>query len=221
MSEVFAAEIQQKIHNAGVVAVLIIDDAANAVPLAETLLAGGVTAMELTLRTAAAIPALKAIRKHVPQMLAGIGTILTPDQVEEVVNAGAQFGVAPGFNSRVVDKAKRFGLSFAPGIMTPSDIEHAVELGCRLLKFFPAETSGGLAHLQSIAAPYAHLNLRYIPLGGLNADNMHSYVQSPLVAGIGGSWLATRLEIANKDWDTIRAKATAVTQRIRDLRASA
>ena len=161
----FSATISQQLADTGVVAVLMIDDPADAVPVARALLAGGVNAMELTLRTPAALDALRAIRAGVPEMLAGIGTILTPEQVQDVAAAGAAFGVAPGVNRRVVMAATDLGLSFAPGVVTPSDVEAALELGCRLLKFFPAEPSGGLAYLKSLAAPFAHLGVRYVPLG--------------------------------------------------------
>lgn len=199
--------INTRVSKTGIVAVLVIDDAANAVPLAHALLAGGVDVMELTLRTDAALDSLRAIRAEVPEMLAGIGTVLTPDQAKAAHKAGAAFAVAPGFNPRVVAAAKEIGLPFAPGICTPSDIEGALEFGCNILKFFPAETSGGLAHLKNIAAPYQHLGLKYIPLGGVNASNLSAYMSSPLVAAVGGSWLAKRETIAAQDWATITATA--------------
>lgn len=199
--------LNKTISESGIVAVLVIDDAANAVPLARALLAGGVNVMELTLRTDAAIDSLKAIKAEVPEMIAGIGTVLTPDQVKAAHEAGAAFAVAPGFNPRVVGTAKEVGLPFAPGICTPSDIEGALEFGCNVLKFFPAETSGGLPHLKNIAAPYQHLGISYIPLGGVSAKNLSTYMGSPLVAAVGGSWLAKRDVIAAQDWDTITGNA--------------
>jgi len=215
---VFDPQIQAKVTACGVIAVLVIDEVRDAVPLARALLAGGVTAMELTLRTEAAIGALKAIRQEVPEMLAGIGTILSPAQVDTVVKAGAAFGVAPGFNRRVVEAARDHGLSFAPGICTPSEIEAALELGCRLLKFFPAETCGGLKHLESMAAPYLHLGLRYVPLGGLTARNMVDYLASPLVPAVGGSWLAKRDAVKAGDWLGITAGAREARTAIDRLR---
>ncbi len=207
MESQFPPDILERIESSGVIAVLILEEAEHAVPLAEALLTGGVTAMELTLRTPAAIPALKAICEKVPGMLAGIGTILTPEQVDEVVAAGAAFGVAPGLNPRVVKHAQSKGLPFAPGIATPSDIELAVELGCRELKFFPAEPSGGLPYLSSIAAPFAHLGVSFIPLGGINPENMTEYLANPAVPAIGGSWLAPRDLIEARDWPAITALA--------------
>lgn len=211
--------VNHRVSQSGIVAVLVIDDAANAVPLARALLAGGVDVMELTLRTDAALDSLKAIRAEVPEMLAGIGTVLTPNQVEAAHEAGAAFAVAPGFNPRVVRAAKDAGLPFAPGICTPSDIEGALELDCNVLKFFPAETSGGLAHLKNIAAPYQHLGLTYIPLGGVSAKNLGDYVGSPLVAAVGGSWLAKRETIAAKDWAAITANCQEARQIISSIRS--
>ena len=214
-------DIQTRIKNASVIAVLMIDDVKDAVPVARALLAGGIDAMELTLRTDAALDALKAITSEVPEMLAGIGTILTSGQVEEVIDAGAAFGVAPGCNPKVVQHAKDKGLPFAPGIMTPTDIESAIELGCRTLKYFPAESSGGLKHLQNIAAPYLHLGVEFIPLGGLNAQNMATYLESPLIAALGGSWLAKKPAIKAGDWDAITANAREARKIADAVKASA
>jgi 2-dehydro-3-deoxyphosphogluconate aldolase/(4S)-4-hydroxy-2-oxoglutarate aldolase len=208
------ANVFGKLQKSAVIAVLILDRVEDAVPLAEALLAGGVDAMELTLRTPAALGALREITAKVPGMLAGIGTILTPDQVKEVVDAGAAFGVAPGMNPRIVEAALSAGLPFAPGICTPSDIERALEFDRKFLKFFPAEPSGGLKYLESIAAPYAHLGLRYIPLGGVNPANCQAWLSHPLVGGIGGSWLAPKPLIEAGNWKAIRdAAAQAIAIR--------
>jgi 2-dehydro-3-deoxyphosphogluconate aldolase/(4S)-4-hydroxy-2-oxoglutarate aldolase len=208
------AHVFGKLQESAVIAVLILDRVEDAVPLAEALLAGGVNAMELTLRTPAALGALKEITANVPGMLAGIGTILTLDQVKDVVDAGAAFGVAPGMNPRIVEAALAAGLPFAPGICTPSDIERALEFDRRFLKFFPAEPSGGLKYLESIAAPYAHLGLKYIPLGGVNPANCQAWLSHPLVGGIGGSWLAPKPLIQAGNWKAIRdAAAQAIAIR--------
>ena len=199
-----------KLQQSAIIAVLILDRVEDAVPLAEALLEGGVNAMELTLRTPAAIGAHKEITAKVPRMLAGIGTILTVDQVKEVVDAGAAFGVSPGLNPRVLEAALAAGLPFAPGICTPSDIERALEFDRRYLKFFPAEPSGGLKYLEAIAAPYAHLGLKYIPLGGVNPANCQTWLTHPLVGGIGGSWLAPKPLISAGNWNAIRDAAAQV-----------
>ena len=208
----FDPALAEKVSDAGVVAVLVIDDAGDAVPLARALLDGGVNVMELTMRTPAAIEALVHIRREVPEMIAGIGTILTVDQLHAACDAGAAFGVSPGCNARLLDAARAAGFSFGPGIATPSDVEVALEHGCRLLKFFPAEQLGGLKYLRAMAAPYAHLGLRYVPLGGLTADNAASYLKDPLIAAIGGSWIAPREAIQAKDWTAIGANARGARQ---------
>lgn len=203
MESLFPAEILQRIERSGVIAVLILDDAAQAVPLARALLDGGVDAMELTLRTDAAIDALKQIREHVPEMLAGIGTALNVDQIDEIVDAGAHFAVSPGLNPDVVRKAQSAGMPFAPGVMTPTDIEQAIQLGCRELKFFPAVPGGGLPMLNSIRAPYAHLGIRFVPLGGINTDNMADWLSNDGVLAVGGSWLTPKNLIRDGQWGEI------------------
>lgn len=218
MTPAFDPELAAKVASSGVIAVLIVDRVEDAVPLAEALLEGGVDVMELTLRTPVALAALKAIRAAVPGMVAGVGTILTPTQVQAARDAGAAFGVAPGTNPRVMQAAAEVGLSFAPGIATPSDIEAALEHECRILKFFPCEASGGLAYLKNIAAPYAHLGLKYVPLGGVNEKNMATYLAEPLVGALGGSWLAPRDLIQSGDWAKIRANAAAAAEIIRVTR---
>lgn len=210
----------KRIERTGVIAVLILDDAAHAVPLAQALLAGGVDVMELTLRTDAAVDGLRRIREQVPEILAGIGTVLNVDQIDDVVAAGAHFAVSPGFNAAVVRKAQDVGLPFAPGVMTPSEIEAAIQLGCRELKFFPAEPSGGIKMLDSIRAPYAHLGIRFVPLGGVHTDNMSSWVSHPGVLAVGGSWLAPKDLISDQNWDEITRRAVAA-RRIADANSNA
>jgi len=215
----FDDSIAGKIEECGVVAVLTVERVEDAVPLARALLAGGVEAMELTLRTPAAVDALRAVVAQVPEMLAGVGTVLTPAQVADVHAAGAAFAVAPGTNPTVLQAAKELGLPFAPGVATPSEIEQALELGCRILKFFPAEPIGGLPYLKSMATPYAHLGIRFMPLGGVNATNMVDYMRSPLVLGVGGSWIAKKDTIAARDWDAITATAREATETAKATRA--
>jgi len=207
MRSQFPDEMLRRIERSGLIAVLVIDNVDDAVPLAKALMAGGVDAIELTLRTEAAVDCLKQIREHVPDMLAGVGTVLATEQVDQIVKAGASFGVAPGLNRRVVEHAQHRRLPFAPGVMTPSDIEAAIELGCRELKFFPAESSGGLKQLASMRAPYAHFGLKFIPLGGLNTGNMANYLADPNVLALGGSWLAPADLVRRQQWETIRHNA--------------
>lgn len=214
----FPEELMERVGKVGVVAVLTVDDPVDAVPLARALQAGGITAIELTLRTPRAVEAIKRIAAELPEILIGAGTVLNRDQLAAVKAAGARFAVAPGCNPSTLRAAQEMGLPFAPGISTPSDIEIAVEHGCRLLKYFPAETSGGLAHLTGMAAPYAHLKLRYIPLGGLTQANMADYLKSPLVAALGGSWIAKPEVIKAKDWAAITAAAAAATKVVQTVR---
>ncbi|PWK22572.1 bifunctional 4-hydroxy-2-oxoglutarate aldolase/2-dehydro-3-deoxy-phosphogluconate aldolase [Maribacter polysiphoniae] len=210
----------QKIDNAGIIAVLIIDEVKHAVPVARALLAGGVDAIELTLRTPAAIDAAKAIKKEVPEMTLGFGTVLTVDQVKAVVDVDADFAVSPGCNPRVLKEAKKLGLSFAPGIMTPTDIEMALEEGCRILKYFPAETSGGMNHLKNMVAPYQYLGLKFIPLGGCNLANASTYLQSDLITAIGGSWVAKRPLIQAENWEAITKNASEIRTLIDQIRTN-
>jgi 2-dehydro-3-deoxyphosphogluconate aldolase/(4S)-4-hydroxy-2-oxoglutarate aldolase len=218
MTPAFDPTLAATVEKAGIVAVLVVDDASDAVPLARALLAGGVNVMELTLRTPAALDALREIKANVPQMLAGVGTILTPEQVDATVAAGAAFGVAPGCNPRILAAARAAGLSFAPGVSTATDIEIAVENGCKVLKLFPSEPLGGLPYLKAVAAPYAHLGLKYIPLGGVNAKNMAAYLSEPLIAALGGSWLAPRDLIKAGNWDAITALAAEAVATIKTVR---
>jgi len=211
-------EIIKKIDHAGVIAVLVIDEVKHAVPTAKALLKGGVDTIELTLRTPVAIDCIKAIQNEVPEITMGIGTVLTTKQVEEVTKLGADFAVAPGCNPTVLEAAFDSGLSFAPGIMTPSEIEIALEFGCRVLKYCPAEPAGGINFLKNMAGPYSYLDLTFIPLGGLNIHNARGYLESPLIIAIGGSWIANRLLIQNEQWETITKNAQEITNLIRQIR---
>lgn len=199
--------LTDRLKKARIVAVLAVNDPAGAVDLAKALCDGGVTALEMTLRTQRAFECVSAIAGAGLLLTLGVGTILTPEQAREAKSRGADFGVSPGCNVRVIDAAAEAGLPFAPGIMTPSEIEQALEHGCKLMKFFPAESSGGMKHLQSMAAPYKHLGISFIPLGGLKLSNMKSYTDSPLVTAIGGSWIAPTSLIDAKDWAQIRKNA--------------
>ncbi len=189
------------------IAVLTIADENTAVPIAKALCEGGIKAIELTLRTPSALESIRRIVAEVPEMAVSAGTVLEPKQVKEVIAAGAHFAVAPGCSRRVLDAAKEAGLAFAPGIMTPTDIETALEYDCKILKFFPAGTSGGIKHLEAMSAPYNHLGVKYIPLGGVNLSNFASFVANPLIAAVGGSWSATPAQVKACDCEAIKAQA--------------
>jgi 2-dehydro-3-deoxyphosphogluconate aldolase/(4S)-4-hydroxy-2-oxoglutarate aldolase len=211
-------EIIKKIDDAGIIAVLIIDELKHAVPLAQALLKGGVDTIELTLRTPVALDAARLIKTEVPEISLGFGTVLTLDQVSAVVDAGADFAVAPGCNPKIIAEAHKQGLSFAPGVMTPTDIEIAIEQGCRVLKYFPAESAGGMEHLRHMVAPYQYLGLKFIPLGGCNMNNAAGYLESPLITAIGGSWVAKRPMILSENWEAITKNAKEIRELIKHIR---
>ncbi len=209
--------IQERIDKEKVIAVIILDQLKHAIPLAKALVSGGVTCIELTLRTQIALEAGRAIKKEVPEILLGYGTVLTIDQVKEAKDASGDFAVSPGCNPKIIREAIKQSLPFAPGIMTPTDIELAVQEGCKLLKYFPAETTGGMKHLTSMAAPYLHLGLKFIPLGGVNIHNARTYLESPLISAIGGSWIAKRDLINKEDWSAIASNAQQISTLLTEL----
>lgn len=219
MEKIFSKEILDRIESSGIIAVLVVDDPNDAVPVARTLLEGGVNVMELALRTEHSLEALARILKEVPEMLAGVGTILSPEQAKMAKEAGAAFGVSPGLQRSVLEKAIELRFPFAPGLLTPSEIELALSYGCRNVKLFPAGPMGGMNYIKAIHAPYAHLGVRFIPLGGVNIDNLGSYVEHPSILAAGGSWLAPRKAIQNKDWNTIRDNTRAAVEKIKAVRA--
>ena len=216
--QVMSSDIIEKINNSGVIISLVIDQLKHAVPVVKALVKGGVDIIELTLRTPVAIDAARAIINEVPEATVGFGTVLTVQQVKECAEIGANFAVAPGCNPRIIQAAKAHNLSFAPGIATPTDIEMALEQGCRMLKYFPAETSGGIKHLTNMSAPYKHLGLSFLPLGGINPSNVVSYLESPLVGAIGGSWIATNKMIKDEAWETITNNALEIKKIIKHIR---
>jgi len=194
-----------KIKEKSIVVTVVIDDIDNALPLAEVLQKEGINVVEVTLRTECAVKAIQMIASEFPKMVVGAGTVLNVKQVEEVKRAGAQFAVSPGLNVEVVDAANEIGLSFMPGVCTPTEVEKAMTRGCKILKFFPAEGIGGVDYLKSMAAPYSHLGIRFIPLGGIDESNFTRYLQLDCVLAVGGSWLAPRYIIGKKNWDYVRA----------------
>ena len=211
----FPEELLSHLEKRGVVAGFSVEKIKHAVPLAKALLAGGIDIIELTLRTPIGLNAVKLIANEVPEMVVGVGTILTPETAVAVKKVGAHFGVAPGMNPRVVKAAREAGLPFAPGICTPSDLEAAIELGCRFVKFFPAEAAGGVTYLKSMAAPYNHLGIRYFPLGGVNSENMLDYLAEDNVPTVGGTWIVAKNLVQNEDWAGITAAAQKVVNTLK------
>lgn len=186
-----------------VIPVIVIDDVADAKPLANALLQGGLNIIEVTFRTAAAAGAIEAIANEFPEMLVGAGTVVTPEQAKIAIESGSKFGLAPGTDPETIAYFKERNVPFIPGIMTPSDIQTAIKAGCEHLKFFPAGAAGGPKLLKAMAAPYSNLGIKFCPTGGVSLDNMNDYLSMPEVFAIGGSWLATKAQIAAKDWGKI------------------
>jgi 2-dehydro-3-deoxyphosphogluconate aldolase/(4S)-4-hydroxy-2-oxoglutarate aldolase len=180
-----------------------IDKADDAVPLARALLAGGLKVMEITFRTAAATESIRRIRTEVPQMAIGAGTLLTAENFEDAVEAGAQFGVSPGLNETVLAAAAGARMPFFPGVLTPTEVDHALNLGCKHLKFFPAEPAGGAAMLKALIAPFAHTGVKFLPTGGITTATLPNYLALPQVAAVGGSWMAEKKLVTEKAWDKI------------------
>ena len=209
--------VAARMSRSGVVAVVTVENPDDAGPIARALLDGGVGAIELRFRTARAAEAIRRIRGEVPEILAGAGTLLDRAHVQAAIEAGALFGVAPGCNPSTIAAARECGLPFAPGVMTPTDMEIALEHGCRVLKYFPATNLAGPAALETMAAPFAHLGLRFIPLGGINLASLPQWLASPSVLCVGGSWLAPRDVIQRKDWAALQrnAEQAAVVARAR------
>ncbi len=192
-----------KLRQFGVVPVVAVDDVDNGLRLCEALLSGGLPVAEITFRTAAAADVIQAASKRFPELLLGAGTVLTTDQVDRAIQAGARFAVAPGCNPTVVRAAQRQGLPFAPGVCTPSDVERALELKCQLLKFFPAEASGGVPMLKALIGPYGHTGIGFCPTGGVTIANMKDYLALPQVAFVGGTWIAKSDLVKKGDWAAI------------------
>lgn len=202
----------------GVVPVIALDDAEAALPLADALIAGGLPVAEITFRTAAARDTIDQIARHRPQMHVGAGTVLTEAQADAAQQAGARFALSPGLDDRVLAHAAQIGLSFAPGIMTPSDLQAALRAGCSMVKFFPAMPAGGPNMLKNIAAPYAHTGIGFNPTGGVTLDNLADWLALPEVRAVGGTWIATKADIGEGRWSDIAAKACAAVAKARDIR---
>ncbi|TAE77763.1 MAG: bifunctional 4-hydroxy-2-oxoglutarate aldolase/2-dehydro-3-deoxy-phosphogluconate aldolase [Verrucomicrobia bacterium] len=199
-----------------IVPVVVLDHADSAEPLAEALLAGGLDIMEITFRTAAAEESIRRIAARYPEILLGAGTLLEDEQVRRAHDAGAVFGLAPGLNPRTIATARQLGLQFSPGVMTPSDVEQALSLGCKLLKFFPAESAGGTAMLKALSGPYAHTGVKFIPTGGITSGNLADYLKVPVVAAIGGSWMVDKQLVNSGNW----AEITRLTREAIDAAAA-
>jgi 2-dehydro-3-deoxyphosphogluconate aldolase/(4S)-4-hydroxy-2-oxoglutarate aldolase len=202
--------LEQILRAAPVVPVVIIDDAANAVPLARALVAGGLPAIEITLRTAAGLEAIRAISAEVEGAIPGVGTVMEPAHYTAAAKAGARFAVSPGATPRLLDAAADCGIAPLPGIATVSEAMALIERGYRFAKFFPAEAAGGAAFLSSIASPLPQL--RFCPTGGITPEIAPRYLRLPNVVCVGGSWMVSRTAINEADWAGITSAASAAAK---------
>jgi 2-dehydro-3-deoxyphosphogluconate aldolase/(4S)-4-hydroxy-2-oxoglutarate aldolase len=208
--------ISERLGAHALVPVVEIADVRQAVPLGEALIAGGLPCAEITFRTAAAPDAIRALRAGCPELLVGADTVLTVEQAEAAVAAGAEFLVAPGSNPDVMAAARRLGAPMVPGVCTPSEIERAMASGIDVLKFFPAEVCGGVAFLKSVAPVYP--GVRYIPTGGIGPGNLPAYLALPQVLACGGSWMVKRELIAAADFEAIASLAADAVALVRSCR---
>ena len=203
----------ERLRNAGVVPVVVLERAEDAVPAASAMLAGGVDVMEITFRTAAAAEAIRNVAAECPEMLVGAGTVLTVEQCEKAVALGAKFIVSPGFDVEIVDWCVERGVAVAPGCVTPTEIMAALKRGLSVVKFFPAGIYGGLKAMKALAAPFGQV--KFIPTGGVSADNLAEYAAAPFVHAVGGSWLCPKADVAAGNFARI-AELCAQSRRIVD-----
>lgn len=193
----------KKLSNAGIVPVVVLDDVKDAVPVAQALLMGGIDVMEITFRTAAAADSIKAVSESCPNMLVGAGTVITLDQCKKAVECGAKFIVSPGFDPEVVKWCVESGVTVTPGCVTPTEIMAAMKLGLNVVKFFPANVYGGLSAMKGLSGPFG--GIKFIPTGGVNAQNVGEYISAPFIHAVGGSWVCPRADIAAGNFDKITA----------------
>ncbi len=184
-----------------IVPVVVIENIKDAVPLAQSLIEGGIHIIEVTLRSSCALEAIELIAKNVPKMRVGAGTILNPTQLEQAQNRGAEFLISPGLTIKLLEYAKKKDMPLIPGVSSSSEVMQALELGYSALKFFPAEYCGGVKLLNAFNGPFK--GVKFCPTGGISADNMHSYLNLENVLCVGGSWLTPKNLIQNKEWDKI------------------
>ncbi|MGB7323245.1 MAG: bifunctional 4-hydroxy-2-oxoglutarate aldolase/2-dehydro-3-deoxy-phosphogluconate aldolase [Rubripirellula sp.] len=214
----FTPELIARIGNCGAIAAVTIDDADAAIPLAKSLLACRIDVMEITLGTPVAIDAMRRIRDEVPEMLVGAGTISSADQVSAAIDAGAAFGVAPGLSRGVVLESRQCGLPFAPGVITPTEMETAIDLGCRQLNIFPIEPIGGIKYLRTMVMPFEHLGLKFFVSGGINPSNMTAYLYHDDITAIGGAWIAPRSQIRTQDWSAVIDNAIEAASIVKEMK---
>ena len=207
--------LEEQFYDYAVVPVVVLDDAEDAAPLAEALVKGGLPCAEVTFRTEAAEESIRIMSEKYPEMLVGAGTVLTTEQVDRAVAAGAKFIVSPGFDPEIVDYCMEKNIPVFPGCVSPSEVAQAVKRGLKVVKFFPAEQAGGLAMLKAMAAPYTML--KFMPTGGINTKNLKEYLGFSKILCCGGSWMVKGDMIKNKEFDRI----TEMTREATELAAAA
>lgn len=210
------SEMLEQIQNTGIVPVVVLEDAKDAAPLAKALCEGGLPCAEVTFRTAAAEESIRTMSEQFPQMLVGAGTVLTKEQVDRAVAAGAKFIVSPGFDPEIVDYCLEKQIPVFPGCITPSEVAQAVKRGLKVVKFFPAEQFGGVATIKALAAPY--VGLKFMPTGGVNAGNLENYLGCKSIVACGGSWMVKGDLVKAGKFDEIRKlteEAVALVKKIR------
>ena len=209
-------EVLEKLGQYGIVPVVVLNDSKDAAPLADALCDGGLSCAEVTFRTETAADSIRIMTEKHPEMLVGAGTVLTTKQVDEAVEAGAKFIVSPGLNPAIVKYCIEKNIPITPGVATPSEMEQAIELGLNLVKFFPAEPSGGLAMINAVAAPYTML--KFMPTGGINPNNVKDYLNSDKIFACGGSWMVKGNLINNGDFDKIKELTKEAVNIVKEIR---
>ncbi len=210
------ADIFEQFKKIGIVPVVVLDDAKDAKALGQALCEGGLPCAEVTFRTAAAEESIRIMAKEFPDMLVGAGTVLTTEQVDRAVAAGAKFIVSPGFNPKVVAYCLEKGIPITPGTQTPSEMEQALEMGLKVVKFFPAEPAGGLKMIKAVAAPY--VSLSFMPTGGISAENVRDYLKYDRIIACGGSWMVKKDLITAGDFAKITEKVREAADIVKEIR---
>ena len=209
-------EVLKKIGQTGIVPVVVLNEVKDAVPLAQSLINGGLPCAEVTFRTDAAQQSIAEISKNFPQMFVGAGTVLTTEQVDRAVDAGAKFIVSPGFNPKVVEYCLKKEYPITPGIMTPTELEMALEFGLDVVKFFPAENAGGLKMIKAMAAPYTMM--KFMPTSGINPENVREYLQCDKILACGGSWMVKGDLIKSGNFSEIEKLTKQAAQIVKEVR---
>lgn len=209
-------EVLKKIQEIGILPVVVLEDAKDAKPLANALCEGGLPLAEVTFRTSAAKESIEIMSSQFPDMLVGAGTVLSVEQVKESIKAGAKFIVSPGFDDEVVNYCLENNIPVTPGTCTPSDVQKCYKLGLEVVKFFPAEPSGGLNMIKAIAAPYT--TIKFIPTGGIDLNNMSNYLSYEKIFAIGGSWMVKGSLVKNGEFDKIKQMTKEAVERVKEVR---